>query len=190
MPAVKQRYVITCFKGGNHKVGKVIIYAYREIGSWDYYSSKKINFLEDNALGIIKRVVKDASSCDYVLVKNYDGRNELLIPSNPSAVKGCNLYPKLAKLTSISVLWRQEAPGIEENVVFSKTLVKEEFPVRRSLYIFEGEVKLPENAVGVKITTDLGERILLRSELPIPPSTGKKGIKSLSKKREVSKGRK
>ncbi len=186
MPATKQRYIITCFKGGNHKVGKVTLYAYREVGSWDYFSNRKINFLEGNTSSIIKRVIKDPSTCDYVLIRSDNGKQEVLIPTGPLGVETPNLYPKLAKLRNISILKRQEAPDIEENVVFSKTLVNEEFPAKRNLFVFEGEVKLPENAVGLKITTDSGERILLMNEL-LKPTTIRGKPRGSGKKKETKK---
>jgi len=168
-------------------VGKVTLYAYNEVGSWDYFSSRKIDFLEGNVSGLVKRVIKDPSTCDYVLVRSDDGKKEVLIPANPSEPVTSNLYPKLARLRSVSILKKQEAPDIEENVVFSKTLVNEEFQVKRNIYVYEGLVKLPENAIGLKLTTDSGERILLMNELLEPLPARKGGSKSPSKKKKPRK---
>lgn len=156
------KYVITCFKAVPVELKGMNITLLRPTGGQEVNLRKRLDPITSSSQSL-RRLFKDVS-CDYGLIQSPDGKDEVLIALNQ--VKGFMLYPRPRPLKKLQLLKRQEAPEMEENVVFSKTLTTQDLPLDDGYYVFFGDVKLPndERVVGIKVVTDSGVRILLTVE--------------------------
>lgn len=201
----KHRYLVKCFKERQSRIGdKVELTVLEETGETEIETKAKVDPIETNELSIRKILKGKVSDCDYALITDAKGKNEIFISLNPAKGTRETLFPRPARLLAIHLLKKQETMDMEENIVFSRTLVREELPIKRKMYLYDGTLKVMDtagNVVAVRVLTDRGIRVMLKSEAGVTlprtetarvvarPRTTKKAAKK-GRKRKTSKSRK
>ncbi len=186
----KYKYLVKCFKEKQSRIaGKVELTVLEETEETEIETKTKVDPIETNELSVRKILKDKVSDCDYALITDAKSKSEIFISLNPAKGTKETLFPRPARLLAIQLLKRQETMDMEENVVFSRTLIKEDLPVKRKIYLYDGTLKVKdtdENVVAVRVLTDRGVRVMLRSEAGITlPKT--KTVQTVARSRTTKK---
>ena len=164
-------YAVECLKERKVNLGKgVELTLLRKRGLGRIELRKPIdplNVSRERVRNLLKRKLGEyVENCDYVLLRDDEGKREFCV-----SLRGGEgppiLYPRPSRLHKVFLLKKQERMEMEENIVFSRLLTKEEVEVPGRYFVWAGQVRIPEdavNVVGIGLVTDTGSRVILREE--------------------------
>ena len=158
-------YKVICFKLLEQKLRSFRLSVLKPVREEEISVRRKINL---NSLNIerMKKFSKSFEECDYFLIQDLNGKEEVFFVSGNKGNNFKTLFPKPSALKAAYLLRYQENLEREENVIFSKALISEELPVKKGIYIYEGKGVIEDKGiVGVKLLTSDGLRLLLKEEL-------------------------